>query len=45
MSVAVEQLSATPEELAISIVAQLIAARSGRAGAPLVSTESSIRAR
>ena len=37
--------AATPEEVAISIMAEVIAARSGRAGEPLVSTESSIRPR
>ncbi len=37
--------AATPEEVAISIMAEVIAARSGRAGAPLVSTDSSIRPR
>ena len=37
--------AATPEEVAISIMAEVIAARSGRAGAPLVSSESSIRPR
>ena len=37
--------AATPEEVAISIMAEVIAARSGRAGEPLVSTERSIRPR
>jgi len=37
--------AATPEEVAISIMAEVIAARSGRAGESLVSTESSIRPR
>jgi xanthine dehydrogenase accessory factor len=35
--------AATPEEVAISIMAEVIAARSGRAGEPLIATESSIR--
>ena len=37
--------AATPEEVAISIMAEVIAARSGRAGQPLITTESSIRPR
>ena len=37
--------AATPEEVAISIMAEVIAARSGRAGEPLIATESSIRPR
>jgi len=37
--------AATPEEVAISIVAEVIAARSGRVGEPLVSGEGSIRPR
>jgi xanthine dehydrogenase accessory factor len=37
--------AATPEEVAISIMAEVIAARSGRAGRPLVSTDHSIRPR
>jgi xanthine dehydrogenase accessory factor len=37
--------AATPEEVAISIMAEVIAARSGRAGESLISTESSIRPR
>ncbi len=37
--------AATPEEVAISIMAEVIAARSGRAGEPLVATETSIRPR
>ena len=37
--------AATPEEVAVSIMAEVIAARSGRAGEPLVSTERSIRPR
>jgi xanthine dehydrogenase accessory factor len=35
--------AATPEEVAISIMAEVIAARSGRVGQPLVSAEGSIR--
>jgi xanthine dehydrogenase accessory factor len=35
--------AATPEEVAISIMAEVIAARSGRIGEPLVSAEGSIR--
>jgi xanthine/CO dehydrogenase XdhC/CoxF family maturation factor len=35
--------AATPEEVAISIMAEVIAARSGRAGEPLITTETSIR--
>jgi xanthine dehydrogenase accessory factor len=37
--------AATPEEVAISIMAEVIAARSGRAGEPLIRTGSSIRPR
>jgi xanthine dehydrogenase accessory factor len=37
--------AATPEEVAISIMAEVIAARSGRAGEPLLSIERSIRPR
>jgi xanthine dehydrogenase accessory factor len=37
--------AATPEEVAISIMAEVIAARSGRGGEPLVEGESSIRPR
>jgi xanthine dehydrogenase accessory factor len=37
--------AATPEEVAISIMAEVIAARSGRVGKPLISTEESIRPR
>jgi xanthine dehydrogenase accessory factor len=37
--------AATPEEVAISIMAEVIAARSGRVGQPLVSAEGSIRPR
>jgi xanthine dehydrogenase accessory factor len=37
--------AATPEEVAISIMAEVIAARSGRAGAPLIATRESIRPR
>lgn len=37
--------AATPEEVAISILAEVIAARSGRAGATLVSAEGPIRPR
>jgi xanthine dehydrogenase accessory factor len=37
--------AATPEEVAISIMAEVIAARSGRAGEALVSAEGSIRPR
>ena len=36
--------SATPEEVAVSIVAEIIALRSGRAGAPLRATEGPIHA-
>ncbi len=37
--------AATPEEVAISIMAEVIAARSGRIGKPLVSAEGAIRPR
>jgi xanthine dehydrogenase accessory factor len=37
--------AATPEEVAISIMAEVIAARSGRAGEPLITTGNSIRPR
>ena len=37
--------AATPEEVAISIMAEVIAARSGRVGQPLASAEGSIRPR
>ncbi len=37
--------AATPEEVAISIMAEVIAARSGRVGQPLASVEGSIRPR
>jgi xanthine dehydrogenase accessory factor len=37
--------AATPEEVAVSIMAEVIAARSGRAGEPLIRIESSIRPR
>ena len=37
--------AATPEEVAISIMAEVIAARSGRAGEPLISAAGSIRPR
>jgi xanthine dehydrogenase accessory factor len=37
--------AATPEEVAISIMAEVIAARSGRAGQPLISSEGSVRPR
>ena len=37
--------AATPEEVAISIMAEVIAARSGRAGEPLLSAQGSIRPR
>ena len=37
--------AATPEEVAISIMAEVIAARSGRAGEPLISAQGSIRPR
>ncbi len=37
--------AATPEEVAISIIAEVIAARSGRVGRPLVSAEGPIRPR
>ncbi|HZL54271.1 MAG TPA: XdhC family protein [Solirubrobacteraceae bacterium] len=37
--------AATPEEVAISIMAEVIAARSGRAGRPLIATQESIRPR
>ena len=37
--------AATPEEVAISIMAEVIAARSGRVGRPLVSADGSIRPR
>jgi xanthine dehydrogenase accessory factor len=37
--------AATPEEVAISIMAEVIAARSGRAGRPLITTAESIRPR
>jgi xanthine dehydrogenase accessory factor len=37
--------AATPEEVAISIMAEVIAVRSGRVGQPLVSAEGSIRPR
>jgi xanthine dehydrogenase accessory factor len=37
--------AATPEEVAISIMAEVIAARSGRAGRPLLTIEESIRPR
>ena len=36
---------ATPEEVAISIMAEVIAARSGRVGEPLISAQGSIRPR
>ena len=37
--------AATPEEVAISIMAEVIAARSGRVGKPLINTRESIRPR
>ena len=37
--------AATPEEVAISIMAEVIAARSGRVGEPLISAQGSIRPR
>jgi xanthine dehydrogenase accessory factor len=37
--------AATPEEVAISIMGEVIAARSGRAGEPLISAQGSIRPR
>ncbi|HXR14213.1 MAG TPA: XdhC family protein [Solirubrobacteraceae bacterium] len=37
--------AATPEEVAISIMAEVIAARSGRVGTPLITTQESIRPR
>ena len=37
--------AATPEEVAISIMAEVIAARSGRAGEPLISAQGSISPR
>jgi xanthine dehydrogenase accessory factor len=37
--------AATPEEVAISIMAEVIAARSGRAGEALVNAEGAIRPR
>jgi xanthine dehydrogenase accessory factor len=37
--------AATPEEVAISIMAEVIAARAGRVGKPLVSIEGTIRPR
>ena len=37
--------AATPEEVAISIMAEVIAARSGRIGEPLITAQGSIRPR